>query len=374
MIPEYLALWRLSHGADSDGTIPNSVVRNDEKEGEVESEVKKIVEKKDAQESANFEEVPAWAAGLMQTVKDAMRRIDDIEMKTKGGVPEVEDGQEGTAVAQDSAEGESADSGAEAARKFGEAERAETRGQQNFAGEGESPVTATKAEQERLQRSKSAGPEKSAKDPALENGVIRFNSEGQRNDTGRRDASREDRADLRGHGADKTSHHASDRMDAMYESTAAQLKEMQALMAKTLRQPTIEERNQVANARKRADSVYAACGKTTPEWLPGESPMAYRRRLADGLKGYSDALKKTVMDSLPDDVFEIAEEKVYNDASSASRLPNMNPPMQLRPHRYQDSVTGHNVTEYFGDPMAWMSPFMSPGAKLKLNKYPDKTN
>ena len=369
----HLAQWRRTHG------VVSGLVRNDEKEPEVKKEVEKIVEKKDAQEAANFEEVPAWAAGLMQTVKDMAHRIDEIEVKTKGGVPGVEDGEEGTerreheprsegertAVAKDALgePAESAANGPEAGRKFAEAERAETRGEAQFAGQGLSPVTASKEEQERLQRSREAGPERSELDPRLEDGVDRFNTQGQRND-GRKDARRED---YRGHGPDKVSHHSTDRMDAMYKQTAAQLKDLQALMAKTLRQPTIEERNEVANARKRADGVYASLGRTTPEWLPGEAPMAYRRRLADGLKDQCAALKKTVMDALPEDVFAVAEERVYADASDAAKQPAANPPMVLRPHTYQDA-TGHNVTEYFGDPLAWMSPFMSAGARSKIRR------
>ena len=322
----------------------------------VKEEIEKIVEKKDAQEAANFEEVPAWAAGLMQTVKDMASRLDDIEVKSKGGVPEVEDGQEGTtAVAKDAVgePAESADNGPVAGRKFAAEERAETRGKEQFAGENQSPVTATKAEQERLQRSP-AGPTKAELDPKLQDGVIRLNTEGQR-------------ADLRGHEPDKAAHHANDRMDAINRKLTGEVAEMRALLNKAMRQPSIEDRNAIATARKRADSVYAALGRTTPEILPGESPMAFRHRLADGLKDLSVTLKKTVMDALPDDVFGTIETHVYADAMEAAKRPTQNAPLVLRPHTYQDS-TGHQVTEYFGDNLAWMSPFMTGGQRVKVNR------
>ena len=156
-------------------------------------------------------------------------------------------------------------------------------------------------------------------------------------------------------------------MDAMYKQAATRIRELEGAMSRVLRQPTVDERNQIAAARHRADSVYTMLGRTTPERMAGESPMAYRRRLADGLKDHSAALKKTVMDALPDDVFGITEERIYQDALEAAKQPSVMPPMTLRPHTYQDT-TGHTVTEYYGDPMTWMAPFMSAGVKAKINR------
>lgn len=363
MAETLLARWRRIHGV---AEFPSGVViRNDAKE-DVKKEVEAVVQKKDAaaQTTGQGEEVPAWAANFMQTTKDALdsmsSRMDEISAKNKGGVPEVEDGQddyERTMVAKD-ALGEPAESAANgdiAARKFREAEEAEEHAQAEYAGQGESPVTATESEQERLQRSKGAGPEDREYNRDLENGVNRFNTQGQ------------ERSDLRGHGEDKTSHHSNDRMDALYRQQEARLKEMEARLNKATRMPTIEERNAVAAARKRADSVYSALGRETPEWLHGESPASYRRRLADGLKDLSSTLKKTVMDSLPEDVFGLTEERIYADAMEATKRSDVCPPMQLRPHKYTDE-TGHQVTEYHGDNRAWMAPFMAPGAVTKIDK------
>ena len=64
------------------------------------------------------------------------------------------------------------------------------------------------------------------------------------------------------------------------------------------------------------------------------------------------------MNSVPDDALSIVEERVYQDAidNAASTVP----PGQLRARRYKDEM-GHMVTEYHGDPKAWMAPFMGPG-------------
>ena len=282
-------------------------------------------ERKDAQEAANFEEIPAWAADLHRNVKDALKRIDEIDIRTKGGVPV-----ERTAEAKDTS-----DDGEAGGKKFAKAEAEETAG---------APKSA-----------EPAGPQGEKKDPELENGVVNLSTSGVREDE-------------RGHGDEKTEHRGvNDRMDAMYKQAATRIRELEGAMSRVLRQPTVDERNQIAAARHRADSVYTMLGRTTPEWMAGESPMAYRRRLADGLKDHSAALKKTVMDALPDDVFGITEERIYQDALEAAKQPSVMPPMTLRPHTYQDT-TGHTVTEYYGDPMTWMAPFMSAGVKAKINR------
>lgn len=360
--------WRRTHGAPECGIVRNDEKRDEKREENAKEEVRRIAEKEsereDAAEAANFEEVPAWAAGLMQTVKDLSSRVDEISAKTKGGVPEVEDGQEGTertSVAKDASgnPAESAANGEIAARKFREAEEAEEHAQAEFSGQGESPVTASEAEQLRLQRSRSAGPESHERDKDLEDGVNRLNTQGQ------------ERSDLRGHGDDKRDHHSMDRRDALYQRQAQQIKELQAMVNKAFRRPTVEERNAIAKARKRADSVYTALGRETPEWLPGESPSAYRRRLADGLKDLSATLKKTVMDSLPEDVFNLAEDRVYADALEATKRSDVVAPLTLRPHTYMDR--GHEITEYHGDPLAWMQPFMLRKATYKIVK-PSREN
>ncbi len=156
---------------------------------------------------------------------------------------------------------------------------------------------------------------------------------------------------------------AGQRADAM-------LRQTRALYNRLARQLTTEERNAVAAARTRADGVYAMHGRPVPETLPGESPRAYRARLAAGLKDFSPNLARTNLDALPDAALELAETRIYQDALDAARRPGSVPAGTLRPHTYQDSATGHKITEYHGDPMAWLAPFMAPGAKVKINRSP----
>lgn len=143
--------------------------------------------------------------------------------------------------------------------------------------------------------------------------------------------------------------------------------ELQLMLSRMRRVPTSEERNQLAEARKRADGVYAALGREMPDCLPGESPLAYRQRLADGLKDTSGPLRRANLAGLPQGAFEVTEQRIYQDAATAAKTGNGIPRGTIRPHTYQDE-TGHNITEYFGDPVAWMSPFMSGGAKLRVRR------
>lgn len=150
------------------------------------------------------------------------------------------------------------------------------------------------------------------------------------------------------------------RLDALTRQTAA-------LYRRLSRQPTLEERNQIAAARSRADSLYARLGRATPDILPGELPSAYRKRLAAGLQDCSPQLRRANLDAVPDAALGAIEDRIYQDALAASRQPDITPPGTLRPRTYQD-VTGHTVTEYTGDPMAWMAPFMANGATVRLNR------
>ncbi len=148
------------------------------------------------------------------------------------------------------------------------------------------------------------------------------------------------------------------------------LREARALYSRLARQLTTEERNAVAAARSRADSVYAMHARPVPETLPGETPTSYRARLADGLKDFCQPLKRTNLDALPDAALGVAEDRIYQDALAAAREPGTMPAGTLRARTYRDEATGHNITEYYGDPATWLAPFMAPGARVRINRNP----
>jgi hypothetical protein len=99
--------------------------------------------------------------------------------------------------------------------------------------------------------------------------------------------------------------------------------------------------------------------------------MAFRHRLADGLKDVSKELRGAHLDALPAAAFATVESRVYADALAAAKTGAGAAPGALNKcERRAD--TGHNITEYFGDNRAWMSPFMTGGAKVRINRNPGK--
>ena len=223
-------------------------------------------------------------------------------------------------------------------RRISSAERAMPGGRQyHLAGERMSPVTATEAEQRRLQKSRSVYPEHL--DPRLEDGIDKLNTSGQR------------------------------RMDAKFRQLENDTRQLREKVFGLFQEPTIEQRNALATARARADSVYSALGRPTPDPLRGERSIDYRARLVYGLQDLSPSLKHAKLGALRADALGAVETQVYQDAMSAAKTGTGMPPMTLRAHNHK-AETGHDVTEYFGDPLAWMTPFMAPGATAKINRNP----
>ena len=216
----------------------------------------------------------------------------------------------------------------ELARRTSQAERAMPGGQR-YRARGES-VSATANMPSRRQL---------GIDRDLENGIDRLTTSGQR------------------------------RADAIARQQNAELHEMRAMLSRLRRQLTPAERTEAAAAYHRADSIYAALGRATPEPLPGESPMAFRHRLADGLKDVSKELRGAHLDALPASAFSVVESRVYADALAAAKTGAGAEPGTLNKCERR-AETGHNITEYYGDNRAWMSPFMTGGAKVRINRKP----
>lgn len=137
---------------------------------------------------------------------------------------------------------------------------------------------------------------------------------------------------------------------------------VEAQVSGLYREPSFEDRNALADVRSRADSVYQACtGRPASEPLPGESPIAYRKRMADGLRKFSAKFKAERVDSLSGAAFDIVESQIYADAQAAAKRPDALPRGQLRAIKRNDS--GHQVTEYIGDAKAAWDHF-TRGASL----------
>ena len=125
-----------------------------------------------------------------------------------------------------------------------------------------------------------------------------------------------------------------------------------------------EEEAKYADCQAKADSVYAAFGKSASRPLKGESLAAYRTRLMRGLQGYSDAYKEVNLRSIKDDaLLALAEKQIFADASMAARSPMHLPAGQLIEMKRQDRA-GRTISEFKGAIDAWLNVFKVPAQRV----------
>lgn len=118
-----------------------------------------------------------------------------------------------------------------------------------------------------------------------------------------------------------------------------------------------EERNEVADAQVKADSVFSSLGKRAPVPLSGEKPLAYRRRLMIQLQEHSPDFKTVDLSSIADAaLLGFAEKQIYADAQKSASL-SVGPGM-LREIKRADA-TGRQISTFEGDPAATWAPFQS---------------
>ncbi|EPF6561425.1 NUDIX domain-containing protein [Serratia liquefaciens] len=118
-----------------------------------------------------------------------------------------------------------------------------------------------------------------------------------------------------------------------------------------------EERNEVADAQVKADSVFSCFGKRAPVPLSGEKPLAYRRRLMIQLQEHSPDFKSVDLSSIADSaLLGFAEKQIYADAQKSASLSVG--PGTLREIKRADA-TGRQISTFEGDPAATWAPFQS---------------
>lgn len=117
------------------------------------------------------------------------------------------------------------------------------------------------------------------------------------------------------------------------------------------------ERNEVADAQVKADSVFSSFGKRAPMPLSGEKPISYRRRLMVQLQEHSPDFKAVDLSSIADAaMLGFVEKQIYADAQSAASLSVG--PGSLREIKRSDA-TGRQISTFEGDPAATWAPFQS---------------
>lgn len=176
--------------------------------------------------------------------------------------------------------------------------------------------------------------------------------------------------------AKKDADKAKERADAALAGENATLKEQLAALTRTVTAMTVEppaaDRDAIAAAHARADTIGAMLGMRISQATPGETPSAYRKRILRGFLPHSPRLKDSgeSIARCDDAALSAFEELVYGDATEAAKRADTAMVGQLIPILTRDAA-GRTITTYRGDALFWMAPFMSEGNVCKINREPN---
>jgi hypothetical protein len=119
-----------------------------------------------------------------------------------------------------------------------------------------------------------------------------------------------------------------------------------------------------AEAQSRADAVFASFGERAPRPLEGEVLFDYRKRLATKLKKHSSTWGKVKLSELPQSAFDIAENTIYNDATSAAANPVDLKAGELRMVTKIDPATGVRSNVFYGNE-SFVKQMGRPGRRVQ---------
>ena len=176
----------------------------------------------------------------------------------------------------------------------------------------------------------------------------------------RKDAKREDCR------MDEKERKDSKRADAQLRENAElrqQIRDMNSRMNRVLKPQSVDDRESLAKAQARADSVARMFGDSITPPLAGESPIEYRKRCAAKFQKHSDAAKGLKLDAMDDGTFGLIEERIYADAQANARKAVGTGSGRLIEMHERDT-TGRTITRYEGDPRAAWAPFMDTGRAI----------
>ena len=151
---------------------------------------------------------------------------------------------------------------------------------------------------------------------------------------------------------------------ARADSAVAALGDLQARLAaletRTPLSPEHADYTVMAGFQARADRTYSMHGLSAPRAMEGETPLSYRRRLVSALTRHSPDYKDINIGEINSEaMLAIVEKRVYEDADKAAKNPIDIGVGELRKVVRTDDV-GRRITEFHGDPRAWMDRFRMP--------------
>ncbi|HGF4015958.1 NUDIX domain-containing protein [Burkholderia cenocepacia] len=157
------------------------------------------------------------------------------------------------------------------------------------------------------------------------------------------------------------------RLERENAELRAQIQRMDGTLSTLTKPLSAEDRDALATAQMRADSVMQMFGQNATAPLHGESPIDYRRRLASKLASHSPDMKGVKLDALDGAAFKLVEDRIYADAQTAAMNPAAAPAGRLIPIVSRDEA-GRQITRFTGDIASWMQHFTAPGVVCKLNR------
>jgi len=275
----------------------------------------------------NEEKVPAWADGLIKRMDAVCSRMDAFDNK-----------------------GEVSDE--EKAKKAGEEERRKEEETKRAAEEAE---RAGKKESDDEKASREAKERQDAEEKERQDAAekARLDSMGQEERKKEEQKKREE-------------HERADAQASETRDMRGKIADLESRLANMTRPLSPTDRDQLASAQARADSLAQAFGDSVTPPLHGERPIEYRKRLASKFQKHSTAMKSEKLEGLSDGAFAIIEERIYADAQAAARSPAQMPAGRLMQHVRRDAA-GREITEYTGDIGAAFGPFMAGGYIGRIN-------
>ena len=164
-----------------------------------------------------------------------------------------------------------------------------------------------------------------------------------------------------GKGTEEVAHALKDSKEKI-RSMEQQIADLQ----RAARPLSMTERDELSKALHRYDSLFQMLLDETPQPIPGETPIAYRKRAANSLRKYTQSFKTYAFhDAQQTTDFGLVEEAIIREATEYAK----NPPAEALVGRVQaikDTVTmpGKVITRFVGDQSVVWAPFTAPAKRF----------
>jgi hypothetical protein len=141
------------------------------------------------------------------------------------------------------------------------------------------------------------------------------------------------------------------------ERLRAQIRDLEQQMARSTRQITGQEADELRDIQHRFDHAGATLGERPNAPAIGQKPIEYRRQLCSQYAKHTDQYKNSRFDFADAAMLDVVEPQVLAAVRQAG-YSNVKPG-QLVAERFDDG-SGRMITRWHGDNSVWMAPFMAP--------------